>query len=290
MQVAEKMRECIVVAVDIETSGALAENNVIGVGVSVVDDDCVELAGRAWGCYFPHRTGKLQTARDLAHRQYHTVFEERCARDFWSTPGPAGALVDLAYTGPLGVLERHEQVIRALYAFIQVWEEWALHRGFEFEVVSDNPSFDIGLLNTWMRSYMGDTFPLPYSTLGEYSYRACLDTTSLKRGLLMAVDPAWDSNWGCTKRIAQLYMCPPTRGKAHNHNPQNDAYTIAYDRQVLRGIRRGTIARRAQPCAKRSASTLYCTLGTLVCGFAYAAFGFGARAQISAWVNAITFP
>ena len=59
----------------------------------------------------------------------------------------------------------------------------------------------------------------------------------------MAVDPSYKNNWGYTKRISELYDVPEQRVN-HDHNPANDAYTIAFEQQVLFGIREGRISRK----------------------------------------------
>ena len=54
----------------------------------------------------------------------------------------------------------------------------------------------------------------------------------------MAVDPTFESDWGMTQRIFELYDAPPCP-RPHDHHPSNDAYSIAYDQMVLHGIRKG---------------------------------------------------
>lgn len=58
----------------------------------------------------------------------------------------------------------------------------------------------------------------------------------------MAVDPYFKSDWGLTNRIFELYDVERPSIN-HDHNPANDACTIAYDQQVLFGIRDGRIKR-----------------------------------------------
>ena len=87
---------------------------------------------------------------------------------------------------------------------------------------------------------MSNTDPIPYSASEKQEYCPFWETFSQQKGLLLSVDPTFKSDWGLTNRIFELYDI----GKpnvAHDHNPANDAYTIAYDQQVLFGIRDGRI-------------------------------------------------
>jgi hypothetical protein len=52
-----------------------------------------------------------------------------------------------------------------------------------------------------------------------------------------------DEEWGLTNVIASVYEVPTCDVK-HDHNPANDAYTIAFDAQVLFGIMDKKIKRR----------------------------------------------
>jgi len=87
--------------------------------------------------------------------------------------------------------------------------------------------------------------PIPYTaSTGEYG--SFWETFSQQRGLLMEVDPQFTVNndWGYSGRIAELYDLPRKATGLVSHHPCDDAYEIAYDQQVLLGIRDGTIKRR----------------------------------------------
>ena len=80
--------------------------------------------------------------------------------------------------------------------------------------------------------------PIPYTaSTGEYSSFG--ETHSAQRGLLMYVDQ-YTKEWGFSDRINELFDVPEQQ-KAHDHNPANDAYTIAFDQQVLFAIQDGVI-------------------------------------------------
>lgn len=108
--------------------------------------------------------------------------------------------------------------------------------------MTDNNVFDGGLVNELIKKYL-DVEPIPYSASEPQEYKPFWETFSQQKGLLAAVDPSFKSDWGLTDRIFQLYDVQKPSVN-HDHNPVNDAYTIAYDQQVLFGIRDGRIRKR----------------------------------------------
>lgn len=212
-----------VLAFDIERSGALDIHHTIGIGASVVDENLVELDS----LFLP------------GHVEGKTVFEKRCYDEFWSKH--LDKLKILEYTGPLSFEERQIEMTQQFQAFRAKWENEATKSGVKFELVADNNVYDGGFINQLIFKHTNN-LPIPYNTCGEYN--AFWETHSEQRGFLFAVDPDFNKNWGFTNRIAELYDVPPML-REHDHNPANDAYSIAFDQQVLHQIRAGRIKRRA---------------------------------------------
>ena len=86
--------------------------------------------------------------------------------------------------------------------------------------------------------------PLLYAAASK-KYSPLFETHSMQKGFLLGTDPEFDKHesWGFTQRIAETYEVPPLE-KEHNHNPANDAYTIAHEFLTLIGIGEGKIKKR----------------------------------------------
>lgn len=74
-------------------------------------------------------------------------------------------------------------------------------------------------------------------------YESFFETTSELKGLLSIIDPNFKGEWGLFKKLGEHYDFPVLK-KQHNHNPSDDAYTIAIEHQVVLGIRDGKIKRK----------------------------------------------
>lgn len=210
-------------AFDIERSGGRNEHETIGIGATIVDHNLNELDSLFLQGYFPKSTN----------------FEQRCWEEFWSKY--EDKLNILTYEGPLTKEERQQEMIIQFQQFRKKWEKYAVDNGIELLLVSDNNVYDGGFINDLIYRYLPNTLPIPYSTAAKY--RPFFETHSEQKGFLMAVDPHFDQNWGFQKRIGELYEVPKMKRK-HDHNPANDAYTIAFEQQVLFAIQRGDIKRK----------------------------------------------
>lgn len=216
-------RNTVVLAFDIERSGATAKYDTIAIGGSVLDWTFKELESLSLLGYIPKET----------------VFEPRCWEEFWVKR--QDALDALIYKGDKKKKAREKEMIREFQAFRRKWETKTRKGHCELELVTDNNVYDGGFINNMLFEHT-DSLPIPYSSDGQYS--PFWETHSQQRGLLMAVDPSFKQNWGLSERILELYDVPVAMKKAHDHNPANDAYTIAFDQQVLLHIRDGQIKRR----------------------------------------------
>lgn len=169
-----------------------------------------------------------------------TVFEEKCWKEFWSKNQEV--LSKLEYKGDKNKKKREKEMIEEFQAFRHKWEKYCDENNIKLEIVSDNNIFDGGFINKLIFDNCGaDIMPLPYSTTGKY--KPFWETHSVIRGLLIAIDPDFKDDWGFSNRIAKIYDIPEME-KQHDHLPDNDAYTIAFENQVLLGIRDGTIRKR----------------------------------------------
>lgn len=221
----------IVLAFDIEKAGATTKFDVIAIGGSVVDQDLNELDSLFLPGFVFGKTG----------------FEERCWVEFWSKN--QDVLKQLEYKGDLSYSDRQTEMIVEFQKFREKWENYAKQNNYAYELVSDNNVYDGGFINHMIMDRIPNCLPIPYSASrdvkGKQTYMAFWETHSEMRGLLASVDPDYTKNWGFMERINQLYSLPSPK-KSHDHNPANDAYVIAFEQQLLHGIREGE-HQRIQP-------------------------------------------
>ena len=120
--------------------------------------------------------------------------------------------------------------------------------GAAFELITDNNVFDGGFINLMIFNHLPKVMPIPYSASSPQEYSTFFETTSQQRNLLMMVDLTFkpDSLWGLSARIFELYDVPPCPVK-HTHLPDEDAFTIAYDQQILHGIHAGIYKLKPTP-------------------------------------------
>jgi len=213
----------IALAFDIERSGGTDKHDTIAIGASVVDQNFNQLDSLFLPGYIPNET----------------IFEQRTWDEFWSKH--TDILNNLIYTGSKNKKEREFEMISSFQKFRNKWEKYCSDNEFTLELTSDNNIFDGGFINQLIFNHLPNELPIPYNT--QQKYKPFWETHSEQRGLLMAVDPSFKNNWGYSKRINELFNVPKMLLE-HDHNPANDAYTIAFEHQVLLGIRDGRIKRK----------------------------------------------
>jgi len=210
----------IVFATDIERTGATNNYETIGIGVCVLDSNFNELSTLFLNGYIKGQT----------------VFEPRCWEEFWSKN--TDKLDILEYKGDLSKEQRQKEMITLYQNYRKAWEMYCKKNNLKLELVFDSNIYDGGFLNNMIMTHLVD-LPMPYSA-SEQQYTICWETHSQLRGLLMAVASDFKEDWGLNDKVKELYNVPSMQ-RQHDHNPVNDAYSIAYDQQVLLNIRDGKI-------------------------------------------------
>jgi len=217
----------IYVGFDIETSGSFfGLHKVIAVGMCAIGDDFNIIDSIRFDCYLPDQC----------------LFEQRTWDEFWSKYSKI--LDGFRYTGKLKQAEKVEKwMVEEFQKFRSKMEQHAKDIGAKYYFVSDNKIFDGGFMNALIGKHTSD-MPLPY-TASTSQYSSFFETHSMQKGFLLAIDPNFDPDIksGFTNRIAELYDVPPPL-KEHDHNPENDAYSIAYDFAVMMAIREGKIKKK----------------------------------------------
>lgn len=211
-------------AFDIERAGATDQYDTIGIGCSVVDNNFNELDSLFLAGYFPKET----------------KFETRCWDQFWSKNQETLKLLE--YTGGLNYQQRQSEMTLLFQEFRKKWERIAKEEGHDLNLVSDNNVYDGGFMNLMINKYIPDVLPIPYTATTQ-EYESFFETTSELKGLLSAVNPNFKGEWGLLKKVGELYDLPVSK-KQHNHNPADDAYTVAFEHQIVLGIRDGKIKRK----------------------------------------------
>lgn len=212
--------EKIVLAFDIERSGSGLENDTIAIGASVLDSEFNELDRYLFKCY----------------KEGETVFEPRCWTEFWEKN--LDVLENLKYTGTKTKKELEFEMIVGFQEFRKKWEIYCEENNKTLVLTSDNNVYDGGFINLLIFEHLPGVLPIPFSA-GKQKYSSFFETHNQQRGLLMSVDPSYEKEWGYTDRIFELYPTLPKPEKKATHNPADDAYTIAFDQQVLFGINSG---------------------------------------------------
>ena len=208
----------LIFAFDIERSGATTAYDTIAIGACVMDSNFNELDRYFCNCYFTKET----------------VFENRCYEQFWSKN--LDMLKTFIYYGPNTKKQREKEMIVDFQEFRKKWETFADENKLNFYLVSDNNVYDGGFVNDLICKYTKD-LPIPY-TASKQEYESFFETHSMQKGLLLS--HGLNVDWGMSDKIKSLYDVPEYK-KFHDHNPANDAYTIAFDMLVLFKIASGEI-------------------------------------------------
>ncbi len=262
-QIVNNNKKVYVLAYDWERTGDPMACRSIGLGMSVVDSDFKEVDTLLVPFYKPNEA----------------FFEWRCVEEFWlgeelkelkarraydefikahpDEPVPVNLLYRASSMPPSEVLNRlhilttqrtqeeaESFAVDAFIGIIQKWERRAKAEGAILMRCSDNVPSDTRVANQLMAKYRPEILPLPYLLSEENNYGRHYDVHQMQIGFLASVYPDFPTKyWGATKAMEQLFQVPP-KVKEHNHMPDSDAYTIAFDLQVVVNAARGTLPRR----------------------------------------------
>jgi hypothetical protein len=220
----------VVLAFDIERTGAKPENETIGIGLSVVDENFKQLDSLLLKGYI---------SRPIPEEGAPEGFELRSWVEFWQPRQEV--LKTLTVDFDVKEIVQKTMIIR-FQEFRKKWEYRAEDEGFNLEICSDNPVYDCWFINELICRYLPEYHPLPYKAR-SITYQPIWDTDSMLRGVLAATDPEFKSGWGLSDRIRELYDVK-TEDIGYDHLPHHDAYNIACDAQIILGIREGRIKKK----------------------------------------------
>ncbi len=215
----------IAVCFDIEAAGS----DVIGIGMAAMDIDSGEVIDshlcKGW---IPGRR-----------------IEQRCWDEFWKNHKDVLELLTVE-NEELTFVQAQKEMTGELLHFLCKIEKLAKSKGCQYHLVSDNKSFDIGLVNRMIETHYDENLQIPTSTIyGEDGKRPylghCYETQSMQRAILMREDYEYASKneWGYGARIRELYGIPEPLVK-HDHNPVNDAISQLNEYRDMNLIFNGT--------------------------------------------------
>jgi len=238
----------IVIAFDVEAAGARTNYTTFAIGVSVVNEKLDEIESGRWTCY----------------EKESIKFEERCWTEFWANK--QNILELLINDDNLTFDDKERNMIQEFVKFVKKWQLDAFQKNYDLFIVSDNKIFDGERINALIMKYFpeDDLMPLPYN-FNNKEYSSFWETHSMQKGFLMALSSKYiDTNWGFSNEMEQLFTVPSTIRKP-THLPEDDAYTIARDMQILLGVAEGRFLPRSQK--KKITNYLYVSGISLVCGY-----------------------
>jgi hypothetical protein len=230
-----------VLAFDLERDGPDTRYRTFALGASVVDSDFQELDS-----YLSFNLRARETPAE--------GFEDGYWRRHWSKFPEI--LEALTYHGELSLEDQERVMIQGFQEFRKKWELRALEQGETLELVCDNPTYDAMHVNILLEKHNAG-LPLPFSALptttgdgkSEFTYGTVWDVFSMQKGWLTGTLPASEADglkWGLSSKMEALFMRePPAKKYQHSHSPDHDAYTIAWDYQLLRAFALKDILLRA---------------------------------------------
>lgn len=178
------------VCIDLE---AISNTKICAIGVAVGNEIGVTLEKREWWLDAkPEKDLKCTKKPDEC-----MCSSCRCKREFWDKHP------ELVQHMALNKMDEE----KAVKEFVQYYDSISEHFGTpeeDIELITDNPEFDFGLLNTYVKKYCNRD-PLRYTTKGKY------------RSIQDKVDFLWDLGIG--KRVDSAV----SGIQEHNHLPSNDA-------------------------------------------------------------------
>lgn len=225
--------ETVVLAFDIERTGAKPEHETIAIGISVVNENFKQLDSWLIVGYIPRPIPEDGTAPE--------GFEVSPWEEFWCDKQEhleKLSIVPYPQQKPQQKTQQETQqkMIIQFQEFRKKWEYRASVEGFKLEVCCDNPVYDGWFINEMLCQYLPEYHPLPYASR-QISYQPLWDTDSMLRGLLATADPTYKNNWGLSNRVREIY-------DVETEDIDHDAYNIACDAQIVLGVRDCRIHRR----------------------------------------------
>jgi hypothetical protein len=213
----------LVLAVDIERTGASKREQTFAIGASVVNASYTELDSLLLAIW---PEGEVQ-------------WEERCWNEFWSKNQnildklKAEAAKQQTSTKRVGLKALEAGMIRDLVEFIAKHQSAAKEQGLKLLITTDNAAFDFHWINHLIGKHLqGQYNPLPYR-FDNQRYGDVADMSNEMAGMKRVLQAAAVKNGMHEMVLPHGYM-QAMASKQHDHMPDNDAFTIAVKQQLCR--------------------------------------------------------
>ena len=236
-------------AIDVETMG----EKVIGVGLCVMN---------------MHTGFVIDQGLLCAWNPLSDNYDSRAMDEFWSKhEATLNSLV-----GPCpneSEEEGRKRMAKELYEFLKRNEIVAANAGMEFHIVSDNPSFDLGLADQMLRECFDNDYTrtthyssVPKSTVGEIGYHDynhhVYSVGDLASGMFTAFrkvfrifgSNAFQENMPAIKGLCIMHGVEVLQ-RNESHNPVDDAHDILREYKLVRDIEAGVLQLRLMEAMHR---------------------------------------
>lgn len=199
----KRLDKCIV-AFDIEATGSDARASTVAIGACVGTPDGVVLLKRRW----------------CAQPSEGDVIDPKCWTEFWANPERPENMV--IWKEISAAWKPAPVVVKDLTAFLRTLESCF----GEVKIASDNPAFDIGMIDVLLHRFAPEFGSLRY--LGGTKYRSIADPGQVLKGAFLA-RPGLKATYD--KWVASL-----GDKVKHDHRPENDAEVIFYNQVFVGSI------------------------------------------------------
>ena len=202
--------EELTLAIAVEKTGYHKDNEIIGIGLSVVNENFQELDCLNLVAYFPKKHN----------------FENNYWLKYWTKN--LVVLNNLEYDGELNKKERSKEIIGLFREFLLHWENKAKENNFKLIIIIDD-LFSIICLNESFVKYF------PEENYFRYLTNNIKDIESVYKGLASFIDAKENKDEDTIKTIYEYYNLP-LENREHLESISNDAYLIAFDYQISNAI------------------------------------------------------
>lgn len=202
--------EEITLAIAVEKTGYHKDNEIIGIGLSVVNENFQELDCLNLIAYFPKKHN----------------FENIYWLKYWTKN--LVILNNLEYDGELNKEERGKEILGLFREFLLHWENKAEENNYKLVFVVDD-LFSIICLNESILKYF------PEETYFRYLSNNIKDIESVYKGLTSFIRDKNNKDEDTIRTIYEYYNLP-LEDRDHLESVSNDAYLIAFDYQISNAI------------------------------------------------------
>lgn len=208
------MKTRYTLAFDIKGAGTVPQYDSIAYGAVVVDQE-----NKIRDSYYA-----------TAYVSKETIIQEQYQK-FWNDRSES--LKEFIVPGDKN--ENHRKMVDGFVDFIIKWRLWERENSQRIlSLVTDNPSYDVNVVNFDIHRHNCGVFPLPYiwTKRGDKNpdYGRVWDTDSMLKGLLLVTQGSSivDTDWGLSDIFIHKFNFSPN-DKLSDHLPVNSAYNIAVE-------------------------------------------------------------